>query len=74
MVSTNQEIETKVSTVNRGRLYVISPYFADDSGRFLPETPSAGPCQQWDGRACEVRINHDRDRKTGPCFPIRVVR
>ncbi len=74
MVSTNQEIETKVSAVDQGRLYVVSPYFADDSGRLLPEMPSAGPCQQWDDRACEICVNHDRDRKTGPGFPIRVVR
>lgn len=74
MASSNQEIETRTNVVNQERLYVVSPYYADDSGRLLPEMPSTGPCQQWDDRACRIYRDHDRDRKTGPGFPFRVVR
>ena len=36
--------------------------------------PKAGPCDGEDGRACKLFSDHDRDRTTGPGFPIRVMR
>ena len=76
MAATNQEIVTKANRVNANqtRLYVISPYYPDYTGKLLPDLPTIGPCQEWDDRACRICIDHDRDRKTGPGFPIRVVR
>jgi len=76
MTATNQEVVTKANRVKstQNRLYVISPYYPDDTGRLLPELPTTGPCHEWDGRACRICVDHERDRKTGPGFPIRVVR
>ena len=51
-----------------------SPYYADSDGKLIPELPDWGPCHNWDQRPCNLGIDHYRDRKTGPCFPILVIR
>lgn len=56
------------------RLYVVSPYYADSDGKFIPELPGFGPCHHWDQRPCNLCIDHYRHRKTGPGFPILVIR
>lgn len=40
----------------------------------MPELPSAGPCKSWDNCPCHINQDHFRERKTGPEFPILVVR
>jgi hypothetical protein len=55
------------------RLYVVSPYYADSDGKLIAELPDLGPCHNWDQRPCNLGIDHYRDRKTGPCFPILVI-
>ena len=58
----------------QNRLYVVSPYYADSDGKLVAELPIFGPCHHWDQRPCKLGIDHYRDRKTGPCFPILVIR
>ena len=41
---------------------------------WFPRFPCRGPCSSWDERPCRLASDHDRERKTGPCFPIRVMR
>lgn len=54
--------------------FVVSPYFPEPKGTLRPVLPTAGPCHGEDGRACKLFSDHDRDRTTGPGFPIRVMR
>ena len=58
--------ETKVLFVGGRYLDLVEPV--------LPELPTVGPCRDWDERACHIYFDHDRDRKTGPDFPLRVAR
>ncbi len=53
---------------------MISVYLPDGEGRLVPQIPSQGACSSWDERPCRVCKDHERDRKTGPCFPIWVLR
>ncbi len=46
---------------------------ADPTGHLSPEVPTVGPCGQYDAHPCRLYAHHDRPRKTGPCFPIRVM-
>lgn len=81
-MAANHQIEKKVHFISEGstvsknqcRIYIISPYYPDSTGRLRPDLPTVGPCRDWDERACSVCCDHDRDRKTGPDFPLIVVR
>lgn len=56
----------------RIKVYIITPYHIDAHGCLQPEFPdqcSYAP----DGKSCQLSIDHYRDRKTGPCFPLCVV-
>lgn len=53
---------------------MITAYRADEQGRLIPEIPKDGPCRGWDERPCRLSNDHDRERKTGPCFRLRVMR
>lgn len=53
---------------------MITAYHPDEEGRLIPEIPKDGPCRGWDERPCRLSSDHDRERKTGPCFPLRVMR
>ncbi len=53
---------------------MISPYRPAAEGRLIPELPGQGPCASWDERPCQLASDHDRERKTGPRFPLRVLR
>jgi hypothetical protein len=35
--------------------------------------PAAGPCSTLDLQACVLWVDHLRERKTGPCFPLTVL-
>jgi hypothetical protein len=81
-MATNHQIKSKVHSIdespavskNQCRIYVISPYFPDNAGRLLPELPTVGPCRDWNEQACHICFDHDRDRKTGPDFPLHIAR
>jgi hypothetical protein len=61
-------------SVRENRVYVVSAYHADNEGNLIPELPDLGPCHHWDQRPCKLGIDHYRDRKSGPGFPISVIR
>ncbi len=56
------------------RPFVVSPYHADEQGVLVPELPTC--CIHWNpgGEACDLVVDHLRDRKTGPQFPLTVMR
>ncbi len=40
----------------------------------VPALPAVAPCHDWDDKACRLFCDHERPRKTGPCFPLQVMR
>ncbi len=60
-------------TFNEKRLFVVSNYLQDETGKMVPEHPDLCPLKQDDDLPCKISINHDRKRKTGPEHPIRVL-
>jgi hypothetical protein len=64
----------KVNISASQRRFVISPYFADQDGQLRPDYPRQCPYQSSDNRECKVNLDHFRDRKTGPCFALYVMR
>jgi hypothetical protein len=46
---------------------------ADASGRLVAQRPAHGPCQRTES-ACRLVRDHERPRKTGPCFGVLVLR
>ena len=56
------------------RAFVITPYVEGPGGRLVAKVPSEGPCRELDGVACRLVIDHHRSRKTGPEFPLAVLR
>ena len=53
--------------------FVITPHVAED-GVFEAVLPDEGPCRDRDGEPCSLGVHHLRPRKTGPCFPLTVMR
>ncbi len=56
------------------RVFVQTPYVANEEGVLRPSLPKRCPFAQPGERACDVRVHHERARTTGPCFPLSVVR
>jgi len=56
------------------RPFVISPYVEGDDGTLVALLPSEGPCREVDEAACRLWLDHHRHRKTGPEFPLAVLR
>ncbi len=61
------------SGVSAQRPFVITAYSAGASGVLEPAIPEVGPCASRDREACVVWVDHVRERKTGPCFPLTVL-
>lgn len=40
----------------------------------IPEIPDVCPYHHQDGQPCQIVNDHNRERKTGPCFPLRIIR
>lgn len=53
--------------------FIVTPYEPASDGRLVPELPQEGPCRG-DGETCRLRVHHLRERSTGPCFPLTVLR
>lgn len=53
---------------------MVTAYLPDETGKLRPKLPSRCPCFIEDGRECRVGHHHWRQRKTGPCHPLEVVR
>ena len=60
-------------TVARRHL-VVTPYEADGENKMAPQIPETCPLGVKDGRPCRLFFDHRRSRKTGPCFPLTVLR
>lgn len=56
------------------RPFVVTPYVPTPDGTLKPQMPDRGPCSDGDEPCCKLAIHHYRDRTTGPCFPLAVVR
>lgn len=62
------------STTASARAFVITPYLPGADDRLVPCLPTYGPCGLGDEVACRLVFDHYRPRKTGPCFPLAVLR
>ncbi len=60
-------------TVARRHL-VVTPYETDGENKMVPRIPDTCPLGVKDGRPCRLFFDHWRLRKTGPCFPLTVLR
>ncbi len=56
------------------RTFVVAPYLPDSDGRLIARRPSVGPCAGREGQPCRLSLDHERPRKTGPCFALSVFR
>jgi len=56
------------------RPFVITPYVEGGDGKLVPLVPDEGPCRMSDGGPCRLWVDHYRARKTGPEFPLAVLR
>jgi len=56
------------------RSFVVTPYHPDENGVLEPDLPSCCIRRLPGGEACDLVVDHLRDRKTGPCFPLTVLR
>lgn len=54
--------------------FIVSPYTPDAIGVLAPAMPTVGPCSGRDDRPCVVHRHDRRERKTGPCFALTVMR
>ena len=53
---------------------MIVSYHADQHGDLCCDLPTEGVCRGFDEEPCRIRYHHSRERRTGPCFPLTVVR
>jgi hypothetical protein len=56
------------------RSFIITPYGGADDGSLRPSMPDRCNQAAAEGTGCELRAHHWRERKTGPQFPLLVVR
>jgi len=56
------------------RAFVVTAYRAGPDGRFEPDIPTQGVCAEQDRHPCKLNVNHRRERSSGPCFPLTVLR
>ena len=56
------------------RPFVSSPYSPEGAGVLMPAMPDVGPCSRQGEPACRISLHHIRQRLTGPCFPLSVLR
>ena len=56
------------------RPFVITPYVEGADGVLVPKLPAQGPCGELDDQPCQLAFDHRRERKTGPAFPLTVLR
>lgn len=54
--------------------FLVTAYRPGDEGILVPDTPTQGPCAGADSRSCDLSFHHNRERKTGPCFALAVLR
>ena len=52
----------------------MTAYRPAKDGILHPSLPMRGPCHERDDTPCRLSMDHLRERKTGPCFPLTVLR
>lgn len=62
------------SAGSASRPFVVTPYHADSKGVFVPDLPTCCIHHVPGGEACDLVVDHLRDRKTSPRFPLTVLR
>lgn len=62
------------SAADARRPFIVVPYAVDAQGRLVASMPSSCPWHESGDGACRLRVDHHRERKTGPCFALAVVR
>jgi len=55
-------------------IFATAPYEADEQGQLRAVLPTRCPFASPEEDGCRLGVNHRRERKTGPCFPLDVVR
>src|ERR1700722_1799990 len=55
------------------RPFLVAPYVAAPEGQLVASVPPSCPWREG-GEGCRLSVDHHRDRKTGPCFALVVVR
>jgi hypothetical protein len=65
---------TESSQAASDRPFIVTRYDPDIGGALTPKMPSSCIFATSDGKACRLTVDHLRKRKTGPCFPLTVVR
>lgn len=55
-------------------IFATAPYEADEQGQLRAILPTRCPFASPDEDGCQLGVHHRRGRKTGPCFPLDVVR
>jgi hypothetical protein len=63
----------KPAEAHPGRPFLITAYLPDRQGRLVAKLPERCLAAEGD-EPCRLRIDHYRERKTGPCFSLAVVR
>lgn len=56
------------------KTFIVSAYFPDQDGKLRPAIPDVCPYHFLNNNMCQLNHDHFRDRKTGPCFPLAVIR
>jgi hypothetical protein len=59
---------------NARKFFVISPYVLDSNRSPKAAMPTDCPLRKRGDRPCDIRRHDYRARKTGPCFPLTIVR
>jgi hypothetical protein len=77
--SPSQHKQTETPICHKPRAYarrpfVVTPYVPGVGGALVPAIPDVCPLGGEDGNSCKISTNHFRERTTGPCHPVAVVR
>jgi hypothetical protein len=67
------ECHNRPAEARTGKPFLVTTYVPDEQGRLVAKVPERCPAVKT-GEPCQLRVNHCRERKTGPCFPLAVVR
>lgn len=74
-IAKNNQISTySIPTQVDKRFFVITPYIPNEKGELRAILPDRCPRNQQHGTVCRLSLNHYRERATGPCFSVAVIR
>jgi len=67
------ECHNRPAEARTGKPFLVTTYVPDEQGRLVAKVPERCPAAKT-GEPCQLRVDHCRERKTGPCFPLAVMR